>query len=39
MVAAQLLPDALRTARPIGVAAAATGSAAAMIGAQLLLAV
>jgi len=39
MVAAQLLPDALRTARPIGVAAAATASAAAMIGVQLLLAV
>ena len=32
MVAAQLLPDALRTARPIGVVAAATVSAAAMIG-------
>jgi hypothetical protein len=38
MVGAQLLPDALRTARPIGVAAAAAVSAAAMIGVQLLLA-
>ena len=37
MVAAQLLPDAMHTARPIGVALAAAASAAAMIGLQLLL--
>jgi zinc transporter, ZIP family len=37
MVVAQLLPDALRTARPAGVALASAVSAAAMIGVQLLL--
>ena len=37
MVAVQLLPDALRTARPTGVAVAALASAGAMVGVQLLL--
>jgi zinc transporter ZupT len=37
MVAAQLLPDALRTTRPLPVAAATAASAAAMIALQLAL--
>jgi hypothetical protein len=37
MVAAQLVPDALRTASPTSVAAALGAAAAAMIGLQLVL--